>query len=151
MRNIISQPLLHFVLIGLAMFIIYSLTVKDSLDESYSTTIIVDKPALLKFMQFRAKSFDEAKYGAKLDNMSDDELNKLIDDYLREEVLYREALALGLDKEDYVIRRRLAQKVEFINQGFAEKSIDFSDEELNKYFEENKDNYYVQPDATFKV
>ncbi len=100
-------------------------------------------------MQFRSKSFDEARYGEKLDNMSDEDFEKLVDDYLREEVLYREALSLGLDKEDYVIRRRLAQKVEFINQGFAEKSIDFSDEELNKYFEENKDNYYVQPDATF--
>jgi hypothetical protein len=131
------------------MFIIYVLTVKDSLDESNSRTIIVDKPALLKFMQFRSKSFDEIRFEEKLNNMSDEEFDKIIDDYLQEEVLYREALALGLDREDYVIRRRLAQKVEFINQGFAEKAIDFSDDELKMYFEKNKDNYYIQPDATF--
>ena len=144
LKNILKQPLLHFVLIGIAMFIIYGLTVKDSLDESNSRTIIVDKPALLKFMQFRSKSFDEIRFEEKINNMSNEDFDKLIDDYLQEEVL-----ALGLDKEDYVIRRRLAQKVEFINQGFAEKAIDFSDDELKMYFKKNRDNYYIQPDATF--
>ncbi len=136
-------------LIGLGLFILYNLTVNQSGDDSYRTTIIVDKPALLKFMQFRSKSFDQDRFTAKLENMNEGELSNLINDYVREEVLYREALALGLDKEDYVIRRRLAQKVEFINQGITEQTTDLSDEDLKTYFEENKENYYVQPEATF--
>jgi len=148
LKKFISQPLLHFVLIGVGFFILYSLTLNQS-EDRYQRTIIVDKPSLLKFMQFRSKSFDQKKFTSKLDNMSEEDLNNLIEDYIEEEVLYREALALGLDKEDYVIKRRLAQKVEFINQELSDKSIDLNDNELRLYFEKNKNSYYIEPNATF--
>ena len=148
LKKIISQPLLHFVLIGVGFFILYSLLVHQSQDR-YQRTIIVDKDSLLKFMQFRSKTFDQKRFTTKLDNMSDEELNKLIEDFIEEEVLYREALALRLDKDDYVIKKRLAQKVEFINQQLSEKSIDFNDDELRLYFEKNRDSYYIEPLATF--
>ena len=149
LKKIVSQPLLHFVLIGAFIFLLYDLSANQTLNQPYQKTIIVDKPSLLKFMQFRSKPFDEEKFSTKLADMNEEELEKLIDDYIREEVLYREAIALGLDKEDYVIRRKLVQKVEFINQGISEKATDLSEEDLRSYFEENKDSYYIEPQATF--
>lgn len=149
LKNLIRQPLLHFLLIGLGLFVLYNLTVKDIPEETYSKTIVVDKDALLTFMQYRSKAFDEKGFSEKLESMNEEELSNLIDDYVREEVLYREALGIGLDREDYVIRRRLVQKVEFINRGFIDSTTELSGDEIKKYFEENRDDYFVEPSVTF--
>lgn len=49
-------------------------------------------------------------------NPTDDEIFRIIDSYIDEEILYREALLLGLDKEDRIIKRRLAQKISFLKE-----------------------------------
>ena len=147
--NLIKQPLVHFILIGIAIFAIYNLTVSDDTADPLSKTVIVDKESLLKFMQYRSRAFNREDFEKKLNNMSEEELGNMIDDYVLEEVLHREALALGLDKEDYVIRRRLVQKIVFINQGFADSTTELADEDLAAYFEANKKNYYIEPYVTF--
>jgi hypothetical protein len=68
---------------------------------------------------------------------------------VREEVLHREALQLGLDEDDYVIRRRLVQKLEFITEGFAEASAGLDEAAVQRYFDANKADYYVEPYVTF--
>ncbi len=148
-KNIIKQPLLHFLLIGLGLFLLYDFTGKESADESDLKTIVVDKDALLNFMQYRSKAFNRKEFEDRLDQTSGEKLRRLIDDYVREEVLHREALALNLDKDDYVIRRRLVQKLEFINQGFTDGSIDLNKNDIQRYFEGNSDAYYVKPYVTF--
>lgn len=69
-----------------------------------------------------------------------DEMDGLIDGHIHETVLYREALALDLDKEDVVIRRRLGQKLEFLSAGLLEPAPP-SDAERAAYFAENTDRY----------
>ena len=69
--------------------------------------------------------------------------------YVREQALYREALSLGLDANDYIIKRRLIQKLDFISQGFAEAAIKLSAKEIEAYYTANKKAYYVQPSVTF--
>ena len=64
----------------------------------------------------------------------------LIDQYIRETVLYREALAMGLDKDDTIVRRRLAQKLEFLSQDLIRPSPP-SEEELRAYFEAHSERY----------
>lgn len=145
-KTIFEQPLIHFLLIGLGFFLLYEIV---SGGETGTCTIIVDKDALLTHLQYRSKAFNVSVFEEKLGAMSQEELQQMIDEYVREEVLYREAMAMGLDKEDYIIKRRMIQKVEFISEGIAEATADLSDEELKRYYEENMENYYVQPYATF--
>ena len=64
---------------------------------------------------------------------TDEELKGLIDDSVREELAVREAVALGLDRDDTVIRRRLRQKVEFIVEGEVD-ATPVTDAELQAYF-----------------
>ena len=49
--------------------------------------------------------------------MPEDELDRLIADYVREEALHREAKALGMDQNDYIIKRRMIHSTEFITDG----------------------------------
>ena len=78
---------------------------------------------------------------------TDDELARIINNLIDEEILYREALLLGLDQEDMIIKRRLAQKISFLK----EESIPEipTTEELNEYYKNNKEKYYIEPSFTF--
>ncbi|MCH7914691.1 MAG: peptidyl-prolyl cis-trans isomerase, partial [Deltaproteobacteria bacterium] len=76
------------------------------------------------------------------------ELKGMIEAHLREEVLYREALALGLDKNDTIIRRRLAQKMEFLAEDLANQ-VPPTDEELQEYLDQNPDRYRSPARFTF--
>jgi parvulin-like peptidyl-prolyl isomerase len=68
---------------------------------------------------------------------------------VREEALYREALSLGLDKNDYVIKRRMIQSVEFITDGFISAQTEVSEEDARAYYETHRGDYYVEPSVTF--
>jgi len=76
------------------------------------------------------------------------ELQGLVDAHIREEVYYREALAIGLDSDDTIIRRRLVQKMEFLSEDLA-LAVEPTDEALLSFFEENAEDYLVPPLQTF--
>ena len=139
---------MHFLAAGLALFALFGIVNRDDAD-SDPDVITVDQDALLTFIQYRIKAFNPDLAAKKLAALSDEELQRLIDDYVREEVLHREALALGLDDDDYVIRRRLVQKLEFITEGFAEAGADLDNAALQRYFDANNADYYVEPYVTF--
>ena len=149
MKYLVKQPLLHFLLIGFALFALFELTSAGDPAETDPKTVVVDRETLLQFMQFRSKAFDRKRFEKELDRMPEEQRRRLEEDFIREEVLHREALALGLDREDYVIRRRLVQKLDFITQGFANAALELSREDVVRYFEEHRDDYYVQPHVTF--
>ena len=75
------------------------------------------------------------------------DIKNIIDDVIKEEILYREALRLNLDLEDRIIKRRLAQKISFLK----EESIPEipTTKELNEYYKNNKEKYYIEPSFTF--
>jgi hypothetical protein len=77
------------------------------------------------------------------------ELEGLIQDYVREEVLYREALALGLDRDDTIIRRRLRQKMEFISEDLAAQA-EPSDDDLRAYLQAHPEAFAIEPRFTFR-
>jgi hypothetical protein len=148
MSKLFKEPLLHFMLAGIALFVLFELTADD--DASYDARVIdVNRDALLTFMQFRSRAFEPSVAAAQLDNLTPEELDRLIADYVREEALHREALALGVDKNDYVIKRRMIQSIEFITNGFVTANIEVSDEGIAAYFDEYRDDYYIQPYVTF--
>ncbi len=148
MKRLLKEPLVHFLLAGAGLFILFGL-VDGGRDEPDATVVRVDEPALLEFVQYRMKAFEPSLAKKRLQALSDEERQRLIDDFIREEVLHREALALGLDREDYVIRRRLVQKLEFITEGFAEAAIQVDEPALQRYFDAHRKDYYVEPYVTF--
>ena len=148
MKRFLKEPLVHFLAAGLGLFVLFGLVNRDEVDAD-PNVVIVDRDALLTFVQYRIKAFNPALAEQKLEAMSGEELEQFIDDYVREEVLHREALALGLDEDDYVIRRRLVQKLEFITEGFAESSVAVDESALQRYFDANKADYFVEPYVTF--
>jgi peptidyl-prolyl cis-trans isomerase C len=79
---------------------------------------------------------------------SDAEMVGLVRDHLRETVLYREAVAMGLDKDDVIIRRRMAQKLEFLAQDLIQPEEPTA-AELQAFFQENIDRYQIPPLLTF--
>jgi hypothetical protein len=77
------------------------------------------------------------------------ELAGLIDDYIREEVLYREAVAMGLDRDDTIVRRRLRQKLEFLTEETAEMAPP-ADTDLQAFLEQHPDVFHVEPRLAFQ-
>ena len=78
---------------------------------------------------------------------NDDEIIRILNDYINEEILYREALKLGLDKDDRIIKRRLGQKISFLKQETQFKNP--TTEDLINFYEKNKDLYYVSATYSF--
>lgn len=148
MSKLLKEPLLHFMLVGMALFLLFEFTSDD--DAGYDTRIIeVDRDALLTFMQFRSRAFEPSVAAARLDSLTPEELDRLIEDYVREEALHREALALGVDKNDYIIKRRMIQSIEFITNGFVTANVEVTDDDIAEYFENHRDDYYNVPFITF--
>ncbi len=79
---------------------------------------------------------------------TDAELKGLIDDWVREEIATREAMALGLDKDDTVVRRRLRQKLEFVSEDIAAQT-EPTDADLNAYLKAHPESFRVEPLFTF--
>jgi hypothetical protein len=148
LQKLFKEPLVHFLAAGIGLFVLFGIVNQDEPDDDPSV-VVVDRDTLLTFVQYRLKAFNPELAEKKLDGLSDEELDRLIDDFVREEVLHREALALELGKDDYVIRRRLVQKLEFITEGFAEGTVEPDSAALARYFEANKADYYVEPYVTF--
>jgi hypothetical protein len=148
LKNLLREPLVHFLAIGIGLFVLFDLVAPEESNLD-SKTIVVDRDALLTFVQFRSKAFNPEVAAARLDALSDAELNLMINDYVREEALHREALALGMDQNDYVIKQRLIQSLQFITNGFVSAAVDISDEEIADYYQTNRDDYYVDPYITF--
>ncbi len=71
---------------------------------------------------------------------TDKEIQELLENDIREEVLSREAIAIGLDKDDRIIRHRLAQKMQYLFEDVAMVE-EPSDEVLKAYFQENKGSF----------
>ena len=78
---------------------------------------------------------------------TDEEIVKIINNLVEEEILYREALLLGLDKEDRIIKRRLAQKITFLKQETLSENPD--QEVLRQFYDANKEKYFIKPSYSF--
>jgi len=80
---------------------------------------------------------------------TEDELEGLVNNYIREEILYREALAMGLDKDDGIVRRRLRQKIEFISEDLASLNQP-EEQDLQDYLESHQEVYRQDNRYTFQ-
>jgi hypothetical protein len=141
MRRWLREPLPQFLLIGFLLFVIYDVRNRpaDSGGRSDRVELTADdvrRIGLAWVAQGRAAP-------------SADEMQSLIDTRVREEILYREALALGLDKDDTIVRRRLAQKMEFLFEDVAALREPTADE-LRAWFERHAERFTLAARATFR-
>jgi hypothetical protein len=110
LQRLIREPLVHFLVIGVLVFAIYR-GGETPANAPGTAVIIVTQPQVARL----AGQFEAAWRRAP----TEPEITALVEDSVREEVYYREALTLGLDRDDPVIRRRLRQKMEFLSEGAA--------------------------------
>lgn len=126
----LKEPLLHFLLIGAGLFLLFYLAADPAADRPNRIVVKqTDIDRLAAQWQQRRRRPPTAH-----------EMQGLVDAYIREEILYREALALGLDKNDVIIRRRLGQKLEFMFKDLGEQ-VTITDNELREYYERNAERY----------
>jgi hypothetical protein len=138
-KRILKEPLLHFLLLGAGLFIAYGLWSKPG-SNAAPGQIVVTVGQIEHLQAGFARTWQRPP--------TDPELKGLIDDWVREEIATREAMALGLDKDDTVIRRRLRQKLEFVSEDIAAQT-EPTDADLNAYLQAHPESFRVEPRFTF--
>jgi hypothetical protein len=147
-KKLSKEPLVQFLVIALVLFGGERwINAEDYAYDQYR--IDIGDPQLLQFMQQRAKTFKPDQAVAALAQLNPQARQRLIDDYVREEVLFREAMALSLDSNDPIIRRRLIQKMDYLAQGFYDQAAALTEEDLRRYYKQNQQDYKKAAEATF--
>jgi hypothetical protein len=128
----LREPLLHFLLLGAAIFAVYGYLTPEAEDNSHK--IVISAADIDRIAALWQRKWQRPPTGKELDG--------LIEAQVREEVLYREALAMGLDENDTIVRRRLAQKIEFISADLASQA-EPDDAELQEYLGTHADKFAI--------
>ncbi|NNC99894.1 MAG: peptidyl-prolyl cis-trans isomerase [Gammaproteobacteria bacterium] len=149
MKAIFAEPLTQFLVLGLVLYFVLGSFAPDQLSVTNPLEIRVTDDKLREYLQFQRKSFEPAVAARLLGSMSREERQNLIDSYVRDEVLFREALSLGLNDNDEIIRRRLIQKMEYLAQGFYDDIPAIDESALKDYFSRNIDLYQIDAAITF--
>ena len=137
-RRILREPLFHFLVLGLGLFLVFSV-VRDPISDS-SDRIVVSTGQIEQLAELFTRTWQRPPTA--------DELEGLIQEHIKEEVFYREALAMGLDRDDTVVRRRLRQKVEFLTDDLL-ATLDPTEEQLQSYLAKNADDFRIAPRVSF--
>lgn len=138
-KSWLREPLVHFLLIGAGLFLLY-----EVLNRGES-----DAPRDIVVSEARVEALAENFARTWMRPPTAQEIKGLVDDFITEEVYYREAIAMGLDSDDLVIRRRLRQKMEFISADVATATPP-TDEQLQAYLGEHAEKFLMPPRLTFQ-
>ena len=140
MRTWWKEPLVAFVGLGTVLAGIW-VVATGALATDASRAIVVDEGEI----ELLASTFERQWQRPP----TEDELRGLVEARVREEVLYRQALAMGLDRNDVVVRRRMVQKVELLTQDLATMG-DPPEEELRAWFTQHAADYRIPPRISFR-
>jgi parvulin-like peptidyl-prolyl cis-trans isomerase-like protein len=132
------EPLFQFLVLGTALFALFHLV--GSKKAEAPERLIVSSAQIANLADGFARTWQRPP--------GKEELQGLVDDYIRDEVFYREGRAAGLDRDDVIIRRRVRQKMEF----FAEDAFtpDPTEEQLATYFQSNPERFKTEDHVTFR-
>ena len=136
---ILSEPLLHFLLIGSLLFGAYTYLQSDT--RSTPKNFVVSAGKIEHLASLFSRTWQRPPTRAELEG--------LIDDYVREEIAYREGMKMGLDQDDTIIRRRIRQKLDFIADDLGSQ-IEPTEEQLTTFLNETPDSYRIDPRITFR-
>lgn len=137
--KVLGEPLIQFLFIGLCIYGAYAFYgVPDEGAENKTVTVSSERiGAFISGWESRWKR-----------PPTNQELTGLINQFIREDIFYREAMAMGLDRDDPITRRRLAKKLEFLSKDIASLKEPVAGE-LEQYFENNKEKYKIPNLITF--
>jgi parvulin-like peptidyl-prolyl isomerase len=140
-RRCLGEPLLQFLLAGLLLFTGHAVL--------NANTNPREQPGRIELTEDDLRQMTVAWLPQGRPAPTPTQLRSLVESKVREEVLYREALALGLDKEDTILKRRLAQKMEFLAED-ASPAPEPTTEELRAWFESHSERFALPARATFR-
>lgn len=145
MRSLLKEPLLHFVFLGAIIFSAHEWRVQRSTVEGNvengTKRIAVTAEVITSLKDGWSRQFQRTP--------DENDVRTMVEAYIVEEILYREALALGLDRNDTIVRRRLAQKMEFLTQDIAHATVP-DDAALEAYFHQNAAKYARPSRVSFR-
>ena len=141
MKRLLREPLIHFLLIGAALFAVYHYLqpARGAAPSSKQIQLSLDELAQLAALfqsQWRRDPTPE-------------EFGRMVEQKVQSEVLYREAMAMGLDKDDEIVKRRMAQKMQFLAEDVA-AAREPTTEELKSWFEKNSAKFALPPRLSFR-
>jgi hypothetical protein len=137
--KILREPLLHFILLGAAIFAVYGFVSRHRTDKPGE--IVVTQGAVENIITGFTRTWQRPP--------TEEELRGQVRDYIREEAAYREALAMGLDREDTIVRRRLRQKLEFLSDDQATR-VEPTDGDLQTFLQTHPDMFQSEQLFSFR-
>jgi len=137
--KILREPLLHFILLGAAIFAVYAFVTRHRTDKPGE--IVVTQGTLENIITGFTRTWQRPP--------TEEELRGQIREYIREEAAYREALAMGLDRDDTIVRRRLRQKLEFLSDDLATR-VEPTDADLQSFLQTHPGLFQSEPRFTFR-
>jgi hypothetical protein len=138
MKRLIREPFLHFLLLGVLIFIAHRFLSKRV--DDWPRRIVITQGQITSIIVGFSRTWQRPP--------TREELEGLIRDRVREEVYYREALAMGLDRDDTIIRRRLQQKLEFVTDDIAAVA-EPTDVQLTEYLKTHAESFRADRRLTF--
>jgi hypothetical protein len=139
--RILKNPIVYFFVLGFVVFGLHSFLNMETNEQNDDPFTIEVTSADIEWLRSSWESRMQRK-------PTPDELNGLVDNYIREEILAREAYKVGLDEQDLVIKRRLVQKMTFVFEDLAE-AVEPTEEELLEYAQNNQETYLVPEMISF--
>jgi hypothetical protein len=134
--TLLREPLLHFLVIGAALFGVYQWA---SGDEAAPDEIVVSAGQIASLEAIFSQTWQRPPTARQRE--------ALIADYIRDEVFYREGIAMGLDRDDAIVRRRIRQKMEFVADLTAD--VQPTDAELRAFVTDHPDRFSDEPRVSF--
>ena len=134
---LLRDPLLQFLVLGAALFGLFQLV--DKRKTETPGRIVITSTRTANLADGFARTWQRPP--------SKEELQGLVEDYIRDEVFYREGRAAGLDRDDVIIRRRVRQKMEFFAEDMS--AVEPSEEQLAAYLESNSQRFKTEDHLTF--
>ena len=139
MKRLLTEPLLHFLLVGAALFAVYTAFFGDQ--SLRDDQIVVPASKVEHLAAVFGRTWQRPPTA--------DELKGLIDEHVRDELAYREGVALGLDRDDTIIRRRVRQKLDFIAEDLSTLAQP-TDAELAEYLADHPERFRVDLRVWFR-
>lgn len=138
LRRWLREPLLHFLILGALLFLLFHFVKGGSAAKQNEIVVSAGN------VQTMSEGFQ--RVWKRPPNQK--ELDALIQDYIKEEVYYREAISMGLDRDDTIIRKRLRQKMEFLADGMGYIK-EPTEKDLQAYLEKHPKKFRVESRYTF--
>ncbi len=140
-KKLIREPLFHFLALGAVIFALNAWRQKTKPVEASIARIEVTAAVI-----DRLRAAYERQFGQPPDA---EEMREQVTAHIREEVLCREAMAMGLDRDDTIVRRRLAQKMEFLASDIV-SAAEPTDAEAREFFARNSARYAKAGRVSFR-